>query len=212
MYYYLHKASVQLAKEQGKCEWFDKTMYSHGMLPQDHDRIVDLIDMNNQEIKAEDWIELCNDIYKYGMRNSTLTACMPGESSSVLLGATNGVEPIRDILVYKKSPAGVTHTLAPGANDFDTLVSYQMAYDIDRSEYIKMMAVINAFMTQSISFNQYYNYQHFENEIIPLSELVKDFFLCNYYGLKTAYYHNSGGNNAQSAGEAAGCAGGGCSL
>lgn len=208
MSFYLHKASNRLAKEIGACPWYRKTKYKEGVLPIDtYNKNVDSLESVGLTL---DWDSLRKDIANYGMRNSTLTACMPGESSSVLLGATNGIEPIRDILVYKKSPAGVTHTLAPGVDDFSTLVSYVNAYDIDREEYIKMVAIITKWMTQSISFNQYYNYKDFDNEIIPMSVLIKDFFLCNKYGIKTAYYHNSGGNNAESAGES--CAGGGCSL
>lgn len=208
MSFYLHKASNRLAKEIGACPWYRKTKYKDGVLPIDtYNKNVDSLESVGLTL---DWDSLRKDIAEYGMRNSTLTACMPGESSSVLLGATNGIEPIRDILVYKKSPAGVTHTLAPGVDDFSTLVSYVNAYDIDREEYIKMVAIITKWMTQSISFNQYYNYKDFDNEIIPMSVLIKDFFLCNKYGIKTAYYHNSGGNNAESAGES--CAGGGCSL
>lgn len=209
MLYWLHKASCKLAKEMGACEWYYKTKYSYGILPIDtYNKNVD--SLVSQELEL-DWEGLRKEIATYGMRNSTLTACMPGESSSVLLGATNGVEPIRDILTIKRSPAGVTHTLAPGVTDYDTLVSYKTAHEIDKFEYLYMMAVVTKFMTQSVSLNSYFNYKDYPDEIIPLSEIVKLFFMMNKYGIKTTYYFNSGGNNAVSAGEA-GCAGGGCSI
>ncbi|WCZ57482.1 ribonucleotide reductase of class Ia (aerobic), alpha subunit [Salmonella phage Kenya-K20] len=210
--YFLHKASVRLAKEQGACEWFDRTKPSKGILVIDtYKKTVDELVSVGLEM---DWESLRADILKYGMRNSVLTAQMPGESSSVLLGVTNSIEPPRKIVSIKGSAVNKVIAIAPGATDWETLMSYKLAYDIDRVEYIKWNAVYQKFLSQSSSFQMYYDYSKFENEIIPGPVVVRDFMTAVKYGIKTWYYANFNTANGGGAGEeaAAGCASGGCQL
>ena len=209
--YFLHKASVRLAKEQGACEWFNRTKPSKGTLVIDtYKKTVDELVSVGLEM---DWESLRADILKYGMRNSVLTAQMPGESSSVLLGVTNSIEPPRKIVSIKGSAVNKVIAIAPGATDWDTLMSYKLAYDIDRTEWIKWNAVYQKFLSQSSSFQMYYDYSKFENEIIPGPVVVRDFMTAVKYGIKTWYYANFNTANGGGAGEeAAGCASGGCQL
>ncbi|AJA73533.1 ribonucleotide reductase of class Ia (aerobic) alpha subunit [Shigella phage SHSML-45] len=209
--YFLHKASVRLAKEQGACDWFNRTKPSQGTLVIDtYKKTVDELVTVGLEM---DWESLRADILKYGMRNSVLTAQMPGESSSVLLGVTNSIEPPRKIVSIKGSAVNKVIAIAPGATDWDTLMSYKLAYDIDRVEYIKWNAVYQKFLNQSSSFQSYYDYSKFENEIIPGPVVVRDFMIAVKYGIKTWYYANFNTENGGGAGEeAVGCASGGCQL
>lgn len=209
--YFLHKASVRLAKEQGACEWFDRTKPSKGILVIDtYKKTVDELVSVGLEM---DWESLRADILKYGMRNSVLTAQMPGESSSVLLGVTNSIEPPRKIVSIKGSAVNKVIAIAPGATDWETLMSYKLAYDVDRIEWIKWVATMQKFFSQSISTNMYYDYTKFENEIIPGPVVVRDFMTAVKYGWKTFYYANFNTANGGGAGEeAAGCASGGCTI
>ncbi|UPW38371.1 aerobic ribonucleoside diphosphate reductase large subunit [Escherichia phage vB_EcoS_ESCO30] len=209
--YFLHKASVRLAKEQGACEWFDRTKPSKGILVIDtYKKTVDELVSVGLEM---DWESLRADILKYGMRNSVLTAQMPGESSSVLLGVTNSIEPPRKIVSIKGSAVNKVIAIAPGATDWETLMSYKLAYDVDRIEWIKWVATMQKFFSQSISTNMYYDYTKFENEIIPGPVVVRDFMTAVKYGWKTFYYANFNTENGGGAGEeAAGCASGGCTI
>ena len=98
--YYLLKSSNQLAQEKGKCEYFDRTKYSQGILPIDtYKSDVDEIVPNNLNY---DWESLRTSITTHGLRHSTLSAQMPSESSSIVSNATNGIEPPRDYLSVKK--------------------------------------------------------------------------------------------------------------
>lgn len=208
--YFLHKASVRLAKEQGACDWFNRTKPSQGTLVIDtYKKTVDELVTVDLEM---DWESLRADILKYGMRNSVLTAQMPGESSSVLLGVTNSIEPPRKIVSIKGSAVNKVIAIAPGATDWDTLMSYKLAYDIDRIEYIKWNAVYQKFLSQSSSFQMYYDYSKFENEIIPGDVAVRDFMTAVKYGIKTWYYANFNTANGGGAGETTGCSSGGCTL
>lgn len=216
MAYFLHKASVRLAKEQGACEWFDRTKPSVGTLVIDtYKKTVDELVTVDLEL---DWEELRADIAKYGMRNSVLTAQMPGESSSVLLGVTNSLEPPRKIVSIKGSAVNKVIAVAPGATDWNTLMSYKLAYDIDQEEFIKWIAVAQKFFSQSISTNDYYDYTKYPDQKIPAKVVLRNFLLANKYGYKTWYYANFNTENGGAAsGETieeidTGCASGGCTI
>lgn len=201
MSYFLHRASIRLAQEKGQCGWWDRTTYSEGTL---------MIDNANKEVdkfhNAEleyDWESVRKDILTYGMRNSVLEAYMPSESSSVTIGCTNGVEPIRMPLIFKSSRQGDVAQLAP---DWTKLqFDYEMAFDIPSDEYIKSMAVLQKFVGQSISFNVYYDVNKYPNGMVPLNTVMKDFLLACKLGIKTFYYHNSEVQNGGSAHDCAGC-------
>ncbi len=135
--------------------WLDRTKPSKGILVIDtYKKTVDELVSVGLEM---DW-ESRADILKYGMRNSVLTAQMPGESSSVLLGVTNSIEPPRKIVSIKGSAVNKVIAIAPGATDWETLMSYKLAYDVDRIEWIKWVATMQKFFSQSISTNMYYDY------------------------------------------------------
>lgn len=210
MLYSIVKASIRLAKERGACELFHRTKMSDGILP------IDLINKNSDSLVTAphklDWEALREEMKKYGIRNSTFTACMPGESSSVLLGATNGVEPIRSIVTTKRSGGNVIITVAPKATEFTSLSSYQTAYDIDPVEYMKAMAVVQRWMTQAISTNEYHRYSDYPDEKVPMKVLLNLWQMARHYGLKTMYYCNTDTGSVSSSMQNESCGGGGCTL
>ena len=110
--YYLLESSVQLAKEKGKCEKFNHTKYSKGILP--IDTYKDKLDEIVKRKLSLDWDKLRKNIKEFGLRHSTLSSCMPCESSSVIQSSTNGVEPIRSLITYKTSKMGKLPVLVPG--------------------------------------------------------------------------------------------------
>ena len=186
--YYLIKSSVDLAKEYGACDDYLDTKYYKGLLPIDHyKKEVDSI------CKPEyllDWEELREDIKEYGMRNSTLSAQMPSESSSVVCNATNGIEPPRDYLSIKKSKKGTLKQIVP---QYHTLKNnYSLLWDLkDMDGYLNIMAVIQKFFDQSISTNTSYNPQHYDNSEVPASVLIGDLLKSYSLGIKTLYYQNT---------------------
>ncbi|AFQ22251.1 NrdA-like aerobic NDP reductase large subunit [Pectobacterium phage My1] len=206
--YFLYKASVRLAKEQGACPWFDRTKAYNGILCIDtYKPSVDTLVTVGLE---QDWDSLRKDINQYGLRNSVLTACMPGESSSVLLGVTNSVEPPRKAVTIKSSAQGAVVTVVPGLSDWDTGLSYKYAYDIDREEHIKWLAVLQKFVQQTISTNLYYDFNQYEGGIIPNAAIIKDLILLSKYGVKNLYYANF--LIESEAANGIGCSSGGCTL
>ena len=186
--FYCLKASNQLAKEMGKCKLYYKTKYSRGVLPIDSYK-KEIDEYANFKLELP-WEELRRDIDVYGVRNSTLTAQMPSESSSVTASTTNGVEPVRGHLQVKKSKKGVLRLIVP---DYDKLKNkYEIVWDIkDNDGYLKIISVIQKFFDQSISANTYYNPEHYDDNEIPISILVKDVINAYKYGLKTLYYQNT---------------------
>ncbi|WVX87395.1 ribonucleotide reductase large subunit [Vibrio phage EniLVp02] len=205
--YWLHVASVQLAKEKGKCALFDRTHYADGRLM--IDTAPSYVDKFHDAELKHDWESLRADIVQYGMRNSVLEACMPSESSSVVIGCTNGVEPVRDGIVVKASRSGNIVTVPP---EWDKLeFDYQRAFDIENKEWIRTMGVIQKFIGQGISVNHYYDYAKYPGGNIPMSVLLGDFIESTKCGLKTAYYCNTEVSTGGSVHDI-GCDGGGCTL
>ncbi|MCD4621499.1 ribonucleoside-diphosphate reductase subunit alpha, partial [Proteus mirabilis] len=109
--YYLLKASNELAKEQGACPWFNETTYAEGILP--IDTYKKSLDVLTNEPLHYDWESLRKEIKQYGLRNSTLSALMPSETSSQISNATNGIEPPRGYISIKASKDGILRQVVP---------------------------------------------------------------------------------------------------
>lgn len=186
--YYLIEASVRLAREKGTCEYYHKTKYSQGILPIDtYKKEVDEIVPNNLQY---DWERLREKVKKYGMRNSTLSAQMPSESSSVTSNATNGIEPPRGYLSIKQSKKGPLKQIVP---QYSTLKNnYTLLWDMPgNAGYINIVAVMQKFFDQAISANWSYNPEHYPDNEVPISVMAQDMLTCFKYGHKTAYYQNT---------------------
>ena len=186
--YYLIRATVDLAKEKGACEYSHRTKYGSGILPIDtYKSDVDEIIPNELHY---DWDSLRNDVIRYGVRNSTLSAQMPSESSSVVSNATNGIEPPRAYLSTKKSKKGTLKQVVP---QYTTLKNnYTLLWDMESNNgYINIVAVMQKFFDQAISGNWSYNPQQYENNEVPVSVMAQDLLKTYKYGWKTSYYQNT---------------------
>ncbi|AON98985.1 ribonucleotide reductase subunit A [Synechococcus phage S-RIM2] len=186
--YALLTASNRLAMEKGPCGYFGKTKYADGILPIDtYKKEVDEIVPNELQC---DWEYLRERIKQYGLRNSTLSAQMPSESSSVVSNATNGIEPPRAYLSIKKSKKGPLKQIVPS---YSTLKSaYTLLWDMPNNDgYIKVTAVIQKFFDQAISGNWSYNPEMYPDNEVPVSVMAKDFLNTYKYGWKTSYYQNT---------------------
>ena len=186
--YNLLKATVNLAKEKGACEYSDNTKYSHGILPIDtYKKDVDELVPNNLKY---DWESLREEVKQYGVRNSTLSAQMPSESSSVVCNATNGIEPPRGYLSVKKSKKGPLKQIVPSYNSLKN--NYTLLWDMSgNTGYINIVAVMQKFFDQAISGNWSYNPQHYEGSEVPTSVMAQDLLTTYKYGWKTSYYQNT---------------------
>ena len=186
--YNLIQASVNLAKEYGACGYYDRTKYSEGILPIDTYK-KDVDDIVPNELHY-DWDNLRNDVSTYGLRNSTLSAQMPSESSSVVSNATNGIEPPRDYLSIKKSKKGPLKQVVPS---YGTLKNaYTLLWDMPGNEgYINIVSVMQKFFDQAISGNWSYNPENYPDNEVPVSVLAQDLLTTYKYGWKTSYYHNT---------------------
>jgi len=186
--YYLLKASNQLAKEKGHCEYFGRTKYADGILPIDtYKKDVDEISSIAYE---HDWESLRASILQYGLRHSTLSAQMPSESSSVVSNATNGIEPPRDYLSVKKSKKGPLKQIVP---QYQTLKNnYTLLWDMPSNRgYINIVSIMQKFFDQAISGNWSYNPENYANNEVPTSVMANDFLTTYKYGWKTSYYQNT---------------------
>lgn len=205
--YYLLKSSNNLAKEKGACPNFKDTKYSDGLLPIDH------YNKNVDEICSErlylDWETLRRNIKTYGLRNSTLTALMPSETSSQISNATNGIEPPRGYISVKTSKDGVLKQVVPDIKRY--AFNYELLWDIPSNEgYIELAAIMQKFIDQSISANLSYDPNKYEDQKLPISVVMRDILLAYKYGLKTIYYHNTRDRASDEQAEI--CSGGACKI
>ncbi|KAA0939661.1 class 1a ribonucleoside-diphosphate reductase subunit alpha [Psychrobacter sp. ANT_H59] len=208
--FYLLKASNKLAKEQGACPAFNETTYSQGILPIDtYKKDLDKI---CQEPLHLDWETLRTEITTHGLRNSTLTALMPSETSSQIANATNGIEPPRGLVSIKASKDGILKQVVP---EIDKLKDqYELLWQMPNNDgYLKLVAVMQKFVDQSISANTNYDPVRYEGGRVPMKILLKDLLNAYKMGVKTLYYHNTrdGANDAQADMEDD-CAGGACKI
>lgn len=209
--YYLLKASVQLSREFGPCGAFNETTYAKGILPIDtYKKDLDTV---TTEPLLLDWESLRKEIQKDGLRNSTLTALMPSETSSQIANATNGIEPPRGLVTVKQSKDGILRQVVP---EIDRLRDqYQLLWKIPNNDgYLKLVGIMQKFVDQSISANTNYDPTRFEGGRVPMKQLLKDLLQVYKLGIKTLYYHNTrdGATEGGADAEDDGCASGACKI
>lgn len=183
--FYLTEASVELAKERGKCERSDHTWYGQGVFP--WERRNKNVDELTDFTPSLNWEPLRADLKRYGIRNATLMAVAPVESSSVVLNSTNGIEMPMELISVKESKAGSFVQVVP---DYKRLKGrYQLMWDqTDCVDYLKTASVLAAYIDQSLSTNTFYNPAHFPEGKIPGTLVAKNLMLAYRWGLKTIYY------------------------
>ena len=186
--YYLLKASNQIAKEKGHCEYFGRTKYADGILPIDtYKKDVDQVSSVGLQ---HDWESLRASILEHGLRHSTLSAQMPSESSSVVSNATNGIEPPRGYLSIKKSKKGPLKQIVPQYQSLKN--NYTLLWDMPSNRgYINVVAVMQKFFDQAISGNWSYNPENYADNEVPVSVMAGDMLYAYSVGHKTAYYQNT---------------------
>lgn len=225
--YYLMKASNSLAKEQGACPKFNETTYAQGIMP------IDTYKKDLDTICAEplhlDWDTLRADIQQYGLRNSTLSALMPSETSSQISNATNGIEPPRGHISIKSSKDGVLKQVVPAYQELKD--AYELLWDLPSNDgYLQLVGIMQKFIDQTISANTNYDPAKYEGGKVPMKLMLKDLLTAYKLGVKTLYYHNTRDgagnavleeeqkNQASSSAQVAieeeddGCAGGACKI
>ena len=186
--YYLIKSTVNLAKEKGACKYSDRTKYANGILPIDTYK-KDVDELVSNDLKY-DWESLRALVVEHGVRNSTLSAQMPSESSSVVSNATNGIEPPRGYLSIKKSKKGPLKQIVPQYASLKN--NYTLLWEMqDNTGYINIVAVMQKFFDQAISGNWSYNPENYDNNEVPVSVMAQDFLSTYKYGWKTSYYQNT---------------------
>lgn len=186
--YYLIKSSVDLAEEFGPCEKYRDTKYSKGILPIDtYKKEVDELVVPSNKV---DWDELRDRLVTVGIRNSTLMALMPSESSSQISNATNGIEPPRSLVSIKQSKDGVLKQVVPEIKRLKN--KYDLLWDQRSPEgYLKIMAILQRYIDQTISTNTSFNPKFYPDEKVPLSEHLKLMVNAYKWGIKTFYYNNT---------------------
>jgi ribonucleoside-diphosphate reductase alpha chain len=213
MQYYLLKATNELAKEKGACSGFSETKLSQGILPIDtYKKDVDTLCDNTLNL---DWETLRESIKEYGVRNSTVSALMPSETSSQISNATNGIEPPRGFITIKSSKDGNLKQVVP---DYENMKdNYELLWNMPNNDgYLELVGIMQKFICQTISANTNYDPAKFEGGKVAIKVVLQDILKAYKYGIKTMYYHNtrdgSDGGDIVIEKEDDGCEGGACKI
>ena len=186
--YYLIKASMEIAEEKGACLLSDETKYARGKLP--NDTYKGAVDNLVKRKSTLPWDSLRSALVEHGIRNSTLMALMPAETSAQISNSTNGIEPPRALVSYKQSKDGVMAQVVPGYHHLKN--KYDLLWDQESPEgYLKICAILQKYIDQGISVNTSYNPEHFEDNKVPMSLMIKDLVMAYQFGLKQLYYFNT---------------------
>ena len=186
--YYLIKASANLAEEKGKIPLNNETKYARGDVPNDtYKRAIDNLIGHTERLP---WDELRTQLKATGIRNSTLMALMPAETSAQISNSTNGIEPPRALVSYKQSKDGVLAQVVPGYHHLKN--KYDLLWDQESPDgYLKICAILQKYIDQGISVNTSYNPEQFEDNKIPMSIMIQDLVTAYRYGIKQLYYFNT---------------------
>ncbi len=186
--YYLIKASADLAIEKGKIPLNHETKYARGKLPNDtYKRAINNLTKHRERLP---WPELRKQLIETGIRNSTLMALMPAETSAQISNSTNGIEPPRALVSYKQSKDGVMAQVVPGYHHLKN--KYDLLWDQKSPQgYLAICGILQKYIDQGISVNTSYNPEHYEDNKIPMSEMITDLVTAYKYGLKQLYYFNT---------------------
>jgi ribonucleoside-diphosphate reductase alpha chain len=185
--FYLTEATVELAKERGACTHSQHTRYGKGKFPWENrskgvNKLADFTPSGEL-----DWEQLRSDMRSFGVRNATLMAIAPVESSSVVIGSTNGIEMPMSLISVKESKAGSFIQVVPEYNKLKN--KYQLMWEQkDCDGYLKTAAVLAAYVDQSISTNTFYNPAHFSDRKVPSTLIAKNLMQAHAWGIKTFYY------------------------
>lgn len=208
--YFLLKASNNLAKDKGACSYFNETKYSDGILPIDtYKEAVDTLGGGDLQL---DWELLRGSIKEFGLRNSTLTALMPSETSSQVSNSTSGIDSPRGLMSVKSSKDGILKQVVPEIDN--PKVVYEPLWTMPNNKgYLELVAIMQKFVDQSISTNTSYDPNKFEGGRVPMKVLLQDLLTAYKLGVKTLYYHNTrdGADDSQED-MVDDCDGGGCKI
>lgn len=184
--YGLTKASVGLAKDYGKCTKSDTTCYGKGMFPFElRNPNIDKIVSSNNYLQKE-WDDLREDVLTYGIRNATLTAIAPTESSAQVLNATNGMEMPKAKVTVKASKSGNFKQVVPNPR-----LPYSYLWEQKSPQgYLDTAAVLQKRLCQSASTNSFYNPVNYADGKLPKEDLLGHIYRFYMLGGKTMYYSN----------------------
>lgn len=176
--FFLYKASIKMAKERGESvkgvsDW------------------VPIDTALNRYTPKMDW----NSIRGLPRLHSVLVAHMPTESSAVFSGASNGLYPPRQKVIYKKARTGNVQFIVQQDN-------FLTAWAVDNIVHMKYYSRVQDWTDQGISADTYVVPEDYAGGKVPVSTLMKQIIAAWRLGLKSLYYQNTKDKTAATAQDA----------
>lgn len=186
--YWCTQSSMELSKERGAYEAFPESEWAKGKLI--GSKTVEWYLENASQ--PQRWVKLSEDIQKYGIRNSHITAIAPNTSSSLVQGCTASILPVYSRFFYDKWAKGTVPIAPPFIKDYFWF--YPENKSLDQKKVIKAVSIMQQWIDTGISMELLFNLNqgiYFPNE--PNREITaKDIFevliMAWQEGCKAIYY------------------------
>lgn len=149
--FYCTKTSMELAKERGAYPAFPGSSWSEGKLigAKPVEWFLD------RAYYPERWQQLSEDIQKYGIRNSHITAIAPNTSSSLVQGCTASVLPCYSRFFYDKWAKGTVPIAPPYIKDYFWF--YPENKNLNQQVVVEAVATMQQWIDTGISMELMFN-------------------------------------------------------
>jgi ribonucleoside-diphosphate reductase alpha chain len=163
------KSSMELAKEKGAYQAFEGSEWQSGKY------------FERRGYQSKRWLELKEEVKKYGVRNGYIMAVAPTGSTSNIAGTTAGIDPIFKKFFIEEKKGSFTPKAAPDLCN-ENFWLYKEAHHINQLYSIKACGIRQKHIDQAQSFNLYITPEVKAKDILDLYiESWKN-------GIKTIYY------------------------
>ena len=186
--YWCTHSSMELAKERGAYAAFEGSEWSKG-------KLIGAKDVEwflKHAHQSERWLQLSQDIQKYGIRNSHLTAIAPNTSSSLVQGCTASILPVYSKFFYDKWAKGTVPIAPPFIKD--NFWYYHENKTLDQKIVVEAVATIQQWIDTGISMELLFNLNqgvYFPNEpdrSLRAIDIYETLMLAWKKGIKAVYY------------------------
>jgi ribonucleoside-diphosphate reductase alpha chain len=186
--YWCTQTSMELSRERGAYEAFSGSDWSEGKLI--GSKPVEWFTLNASQ--PQRWVKLSEDIKKYGIRNSHITAIAPNTSSSLIQGCTASILPVYSRFFYDKWAKGTVPIAPPFIKDYFWF--YPENKSLDQKKVVKAVSVMQQWIDTGISMELLFNLNqgvYFPDEperVLTAKDIFEILVMAWQEGCKAVYY------------------------
>ncbi|WP_102348729.1 ribonucleoside-diphosphate reductase subunit alpha [Bacillus sp. Marseille-P3661] len=171
--YFTIRTSMELAREKQPYSQFNGSEWHSGQY------------FDRRNYYDTRWVELRDQVSKYGIRNAWLMAVAPNSSTAKIGGSTDGIDPLYAVEYAEEKKNFKFKVTAPDINHLTYPFYKRVRHELNQVWSIRQNAARQRHIDQGISFNLYVRHD------IKAKELLNLHLEAWKLGLKTTYYVRS---------------------